>query len=364
MRVVLACVVCACVSRAVWKGRQDTSIAMFVQVSNDSVALFPRLINAIWHPQNVYAVHFDAKIDVKERKRLERDMYANPIMRRNVNVLPARFVSYAGVSMLLNTIDAIAALLEMSSSWTHFINLSGSDYPLLSASNIRAVLAMRQLSRLSFVQTQRSTRSLQWFFNRRMGQIHIDPALWQSASSTPSSTVVALNVTHPFADYGSQPFVKTEGWVILQRAFCEHVVNSAEARRLLLALATSRAPDEHFFGTLLSISVPFAKNVARDAFRFVAWGDGESMWARPAYLDGALANTTGIVAQMLKSGALFARKFHASSSSVLDVIDRELLGTHDGMGGRTLYNLECVRNRARCIAWYRNKENGYEKCRS
>jgi hypothetical protein len=44
----------------------------------------------------------------------------------------ANMVTYKGPTMVANTLHACAILLKMGKDWDWFINLSASDYPLVT----------------------------------------------------------------------------------------------------------------------------------------------------------------------------------------------------------------------------------------
>jgi hypothetical protein len=59
----------------------------------------------------------------------------HPIFSKVGNVYmisKANMVTYRGPSMVSNTLHACAILLKRSKDWDWFINLSASDYPLVT----------------------------------------------------------------------------------------------------------------------------------------------------------------------------------------------------------------------------------------
>lgn len=316
----------------------DANLAFFVQVSNSSVLHLPRLLKAIWHKQNFYVIHFDVRIGLERREQMGKLLNQGDMARHsNVIVMESESISYAGITMLLNTINGMSQMLRASPKWDFFINLSGNDYPLASADTLRQLFGSAPVitSRLNFLQTQISDKDLDWFFDHRMRHVHIDTALWAGRGNSLTTeesddtlrddgTLIDINASHPVSrDRAS--FVKTEGWVILHRSFCEHAVESATARRLLLSFATARAADELFFGTLLTQTELFRSSIAWDGLRYILWELHGQKWGRPAYLDQR-PEQDEIRDLVTRSGALFARKFADPESPLLDHIDANLSG--------------------------------------
>ncbi|KAI0566086.1 Xylosyltransferase family GT14 [Gracilaria domingensis] len=334
---------------------EPARIAFFIQVSPETMLSVPRLIKALHHPKNVYIVHFDNKIPMEWMSSVQRYFETDDF--RNVFVLPSEPIAYAGVSMLLNTLNAISMALEHK--WDFFINLSGSDYPLLSPDTIRRLLGNPSVlrERLNFLQAQEADKDREWFIDKRLRHLYLDTTL-HSQSTKRDGILIDLNATNP-TDFTDVPFVKSEAWVILHRSFCIYAASSTSGRRLLLSYATARAADELFFGTLLSQSEKFRPTMTWDSFRFIQWGLHETKWSRPGYLDELDGE---IREELATSGAFFARKFRDSESSLLDFIDSNLSGVTDfdyrKNDSRISQFSAMAARRVRCAATFRSVTSG------
>eukprot|EP00177_Eucheuma_denticulatum_P000707 GFKZ01001273.1.p1 GENE.GFKZ01001273.1~~GFKZ01001273.1.p1 ORF type:complete len:409 (-),score=61.48 GFKZ01001273.1:1051-2277(-) len=316
------------VQGGLFRGHGHAKLAFFIQVSHVSLLQVPRLLRSIWHKNNVYVIHFDKKVHQERREQMVALLQEGNMGRSgNILVMDSEPVSYAGVSMLVNTLNAIELLLKKDGGWDYFINLSAQDYPLVSPSNLRRLFGMKGVreAAVNMLQRQEADKDLAWFFGRRIGRMHVDTALWDGwgagSAVEEGGRLVEVNATFPVE---SGRIVKTEGWVILHRSFCEYAVGSAEARRLLMALATARAADELYFGTLLTRNKKFGQSVRWDGLRFVLWGMGGEKWSRPAFLDGFEGNE--VRGRVAKSGALFARKFRETESEVMRFLDENVSG--------------------------------------
>jgi hypothetical protein len=78
-------------------------------------------------------------------------------------------------------------------------------------------------------------------------------ALLACLRATPASIHIANQPPSPTATRQEYRFYKSLQQTVLSRAFVRYAVESAASRRLLLHLATSQAPDEIFFPTLLHL---------------------------------------------------------------------------------------------------------------
>lgn len=94
-----------------------------------------RTLQALYHPNNQYVVHLDAESSPEERLDLHKFVVKHPIFRKFKNVrmiTKANLVTYRGPTMVGNTLHAAAILLKEGREWDWFINLSASDYPLVT----------------------------------------------------------------------------------------------------------------------------------------------------------------------------------------------------------------------------------------
>lgn len=94
-----------------------------------------RLLKAIYHPRNQYLLQLDAESSDYEREELVIFVESQSLFRAfgNVNVVGKGYaINQMGSSALAAILNAAALLLKLSADWDWFINLSASDYPLMS----------------------------------------------------------------------------------------------------------------------------------------------------------------------------------------------------------------------------------------
>jgi hypothetical protein len=94
-----------------------------------------RTLKALYHPRNQYVVHLDLKASPEERLELAAFVRNEPLFKALGNVrmvVRANLVTYRGPTMVSNTLQAAAILLRDGGKWDWFINLSASDYPLVT----------------------------------------------------------------------------------------------------------------------------------------------------------------------------------------------------------------------------------------
>lgn len=94
-----------------------------------------RTLHALYHPWNYYIVHLDLESPVEERWELGSRVGNHTLFRKIGNVIVnnrSNMVTYRGPTMVANTLHACAILLKRYKDWDWFINLSASDYPLVT----------------------------------------------------------------------------------------------------------------------------------------------------------------------------------------------------------------------------------------
>lgn len=109
--------------------------AYLVSGSKGDVDKLWRTLRALYHPLNQYIVHMDLESPAAERLELATKIEKDPLFSHVGNVYmitKANMVTYRGPTMVANTLHACAILLKKSQNWDWFINLSASDYPLVT----------------------------------------------------------------------------------------------------------------------------------------------------------------------------------------------------------------------------------------
>lgn len=109
--------------------------AYLVSGSRGDGEALKRTLMAVYHPHNTYVLHLDLESSPSERLSLVAFVRDSPVFSQfgNVRVIvKANLVTYRGPTMVANTLHAAALLLKEGGDWDWFINLSASDYPLLT----------------------------------------------------------------------------------------------------------------------------------------------------------------------------------------------------------------------------------------
>ncbi|EXB62287.1 Xylosyltransferase 1 [Morus notabilis] len=271
-----------------------------------------RTLQAVYHPRNQYVLHLDLEAPPRERLELAASVKADPTFREvdNVRVMAqSNLVTYKGPTMIACTLQAISILLKESSEWDWFINLSASDYPLVTQDDLLYVFS--NLSRnLNFIEHMQITG---WKLNQRAKPIIIDPGLYLSKKSDIAWTTQRRSLPTSFKLFTGS------AWVMLTRQFVEYCIWGWDnlPRTILMYYTNFISSPEGYFHTVICNTQEFRHTAISHDLHFIAWDNPPKQ--HPISLSMKDFD------KMVKSKAPFARKF-AKDDPVLDKIDRELLG--------------------------------------
>lgn len=316
------------------------SIAYFVQAGNDSVPLLSRLFARIHHPSNFYVLHVDAKVDKQARRNVQNMIERNPRYASNVHIMKSEMVTYKAISMVTNTMAAMTIALERHADWDYFINLSGTDYPLVSPEGQMKLLARPRVppGRLNFVTF---FPYKEWGpYSFRVRNMHWDPAAVGFQSPNSRLRLLKSQKETPLEQHRAFVFTKAEAWVILSRPFVKFVVRSAFAKRMLINHAHVLSVPEHYFADILYNHPFWRKTIVPDAFRKVVWYlKNQRSGQHPYPIDGG-PTIFSRWSYIARTRSLFARKFVKPDSQLMDRIDLLQSGAGDEKGDSRFRELE------------------------
>lgn len=223
-------------------------------------------------------------------------------------------------------IAAMQRALDLSSQWSHFINLTGQDFPIKSREEI-----LRKLSPLhgtSFVSWFDPLASPLWKNARaRLDRYHLAYPWLARLLQLPG---VGRRVRHLFGWDNQLPYVPfyRRKWpaffryyggahhVILNRETCAYMNADARAHRIRRWLRHAGIADEIIFQTVL-LNSPLAPTLVNEHFREIVFPASDS--PHPMTL------TEKDLPRLFASRAFFARKFEpVKSDGVVDALEKKI----------------------------------------
>lgn len=110
------------------------TFAYLISATKGDVGRLKRLLYALYHPGNYYLIHMDHGAPEAEKREIAEFVARDHVFGEVSNVWlvgKSNLVTYRGPTMLSTTLHAMAILLR-TCKWDWFINLSASDYPLVT----------------------------------------------------------------------------------------------------------------------------------------------------------------------------------------------------------------------------------------
>ncbi|XP_027358341.1 beta-glucuronosyltransferase GlcAT14A isoform X1 [Abrus precatorius] len=307
------------------------TFAYLISASKGDSGKLKRLMKALYHPGNYYLIHMDYGAPKAEYRDVVEYVAKEPVFGQvgNVWVVGKRnLVTYRGPTMLSTTLHAMAMLLR-SCQWDWFINLSASDYPLVTQDDL--IQAFSGVPRgINFIH---HSSQLGWKLNKRGRPIIIDPGLYSLKKSQIWGVTRQRSLPTAFKLYTGS------AWTVLSRSFSEYCIIGWEnlPRTLLLYYTNFVSSPEGYFQTVICNSKDYKNTTANNDLHYITWDNPPKQHPR----------TLGIkdYRKMVLSNRPFARKFK-KNDPVLDKIDRELLKRHRGQFSFGGWCLEGERGRA------------------
>lgn len=302
------------------QARYPVTFAYLISASTGDASRAARLLAALYHPGNSYLLHLDREAPAEEHRRLAELVSGRGVYARAGNVWIVgrpNLVTYRGPTMLTTTLHAIAVLLRLRRRWDWFINLSASDYPLVTQDDLMEAFAGLPRD-LNFIQ---HTSHLGWKIKKRARPVILDTALYEDGRA---ELIRPVNISTNLRRLPTAFKLFTgSAWTMLSRAFAEYVTMGWEdnlPRTLLLYHANIVSSPEFYFQTVACNSRRFRNATVNHDLHFIRWDTPPKQ--HPLYL------TARDYRRMLLSGAAFARKFR-DGDPVLDRIDRDILRRRD-----------------------------------
>ncbi|KAL8489055.1 hypothetical protein ACS0TY_025096 [Phlomoides rotata] len=288
----------------------NATFAYLISASSGDTMKLKRLILALYHPANHYLIHLDAAAPPEDHREIARFVSSNDVFTQVGNVWVVKkgnLVTYRGPTMLATTLHAMSMLLR-TAEWDWFINLSASDYPLVTQDDL--IHAFSKLPKdLNFVQ---HTSHLGWKMNKRGKPIIIDPGLYSANKSEIWWVVKQRSLPTAFKLYTGS------AWTILSRSFAEYCILGYDnlPRTMLLYYTNFVSSPEGYFQTLLCNSQDFKNKTVNHDLHYITWDIPPKQHPRSLGLKD--------YRKMILSNRPFARKFK-KNDPVLNKIDRDLL---------------------------------------
>lgn len=287
-------------------------LAYLISGSSGDGESLKRTLKALYHPLNQYVVHLDLEAPADERLELVNFVKREPLFVEVGNVrvvVRSNLVTYRGPTMVSNTLHAAAILLKEGGEWDWFINLSASDYPLVTQDDLLHTFSTVPRE-LNFIE---HTSDIGWKEYHRARPVIIDSGLYSLNKSDLFWIPQKRSMPTAFKLFTGS------AWTMLSRPFMEYLLWGWDnlPRIVLMYYANFLSTPEGYFHTVICNAEEFRNTTVNHDLHFISWDNPPKQ--HPHVL------TLKDYKSMVDSNASFARKFRRNEP-VLDKIDSELLG--------------------------------------
>lgn len=225
-----------------------------------------RVLQAVYHPRNFYLLHLDLEASDTERLEVAKYVKSEVVFRefRNVMVVgKANLVTYKGPTMIACTLHAIAILLKRAKEWDWFINLSASDYPLMSQDDLLHIFSYLPRD-LNFIE---HTSNIGWKEVQRARPIIIDPGLYHTKKSGVFWAKEKRSMPSSFKLFMGS------AWMVLTRSFLEFSIFGWDnlPRTLLMYYTNVLSSPEGYFHTVICNHKDYQNTTVNHDLHYIKW---------------------------------------------------------------------------------------------
>ncbi|KAJ8775056.1 hypothetical protein K2173_020060 [Erythroxylum novogranatense] len=291
--------------------------AYLISGSTGDGNMLKRTLMSLYHPRNKYVVHLDRESSAEERLDLSEFVKNHTVFAKFGNVkmiAKANLITYRGPTMVANTLHAAAILLKEGGDWDWFINLSASDYPLVTQDDLLHTFSFLPRN-LNFID---HTSNIGWKEFQRAKPIIVDPGLYMTKKADVFWITQRRSVPTAFKLFTGS------AWMVLSRSFIDYTIWGWDnlPRTVLMYYSNFISSPEGYFHTVICNAQEFRNTTVNGDLHFISWDNPPKQ--HPHFLN--LAD----MQKMIDSNAPFARKFHRNDP-VHDKIDSDLLSRGPGM---------------------------------
>jgi hypothetical protein len=268
-----------------------------------------------------FYIHIDAKSDIHEFKRIV-------LSEKTCFIKDRLSISWAGISMVVATINLVKAALYSGNEYSHLVLLSGSDYPIKKTVYINSFFNQQPAREfIKFIDMRESPEhylkqiKIKWFkepiFSASSRSLQVfDKVIRRIFNYMLFKNSWDENAIIPY--FGSQ-------WWALTPGCCEHIFDYINKNKDYYSMNKyTFSPDEHFFHTLVGNSHYLEKSDGLQTYE----GRGTYKLANFHIIHPSLSKWYDLTDwdEICASDKLFVRKVNSlKSKELLDKIDNELL---------------------------------------
>ncbi|XP_043843785.1 beta-1,3-galactosyl-O-glycosyl-glycoprotein beta-1,6-N-acetylglucosaminyltransferase 7-like [Dromiciops gliroides] len=301
------------ITRPLSAEEENFSLAYIITIHKE-LAMFVKLLRAIYVPQNVYCIHIDEKSPQSYKAAVKNlvDCFENIFISSKRET-----VIYGGFSRLQADINCMKDLVSSTFRWKYVINLCGQDYPIKTNKEIIQYIKSKWNGKNmtpGVIQPahmkHRTHQSYKEYVHQ--GNAYVYPTKKEKKDPPHNLTIY----------FGS-------AYYVLTRQFVEFTLTDVRAKDLLEWSKDTYSPDEHYWVTLNRLKdAPGATPNAEweGHIRAIKWKDMEGVvhnGCKGHYVRNICVYGLGDLQWIIESPHLFANKFELTTYPlVMECLER------------------------------------------
>nr|CAB3248564.1 beta-1,3-galactosyl-O-glycosyl-glycoprotein beta-1,6-N-acetylglucosaminyltransferase 3-like [Phallusia mammillata] len=283
----------------------------YVITIHKQVAMFERLLRAIYQPQNLYCIHVDKKSPATFLSAVEKisNCFENVFVASNLT--DVHYTHFSRVQADINCLQDLAAKRNIV-RWKYVINLCGLDYPLKT--NLEMVRSLKNLHGYNNLETFTTPAHKK--------QRYLFRYVLPTDNDVNYSVMRKTDISKSQSPLDTPMFAGSAYFIFKYKAV-ECILTDPVIKTFLKWNEDTYSPDEHIWGTLqrwypnLPGSFPphikYDLNELQSITRLVKWGGMDTeVYPKCAgtYVRGVCVYGVGDLSWLLRQHHLFANKFN------------------------------------------------------
>jgi len=270
-------------------------IAYFIMIHHKP-DVFKAMFEKIYTRDQFYLIHIDRKAKEEFTEQIQQYLIHFP----NVYILESMNIVARGFSIIQAELNAMEYLLNVTSEWDYFINLSGEDYPLKSQNIIRQFLTIN------------NGRNYLFYYDQKFYRPDTLKRI-QNHFTELSHKISSLIYRRTFME-GVTPYIGGK-WFIFTRETCSFLTNNKRVMDFEDYYLHTLLPAESFFQTVLMNTV----------FKDIVVNDDKRASIERIFFNKNSYHTS-FIESLKKRNQLFIRKIdNDTSQTILKYIDETYL---------------------------------------
>jgi len=231
----------------IFKENVSTRLA-FSYLVHDNPGIFEILLHLTFRPHNSYCIYIDLKTEdeIKNAFSKIKDCYVELFPETNIFIISEENISWGTYSLLNADLTCLEALIKSKSNWDYYINLAGTELPIMDVDVFAKKLGTSKINYSIFTHFEPTLKNDRFKYSIQLiEQKELSDHRYLSSQKT-----MKLKAPVPY----NMTVFKGNKCVILSKQFSKFVISHPISKKFREWTKDMAVPDESFFATLARIT--------------------------------------------------------------------------------------------------------------